>query len=145
MYLKQTEEGAVDLENLLAILQEKLLHNNIGVQDVNSFDQIAAQKYAKIFQYLDIPVTSPAKFWGRTHMSLHLVLDKFLVYMLRLLVDKGGSSDEQLLEWWENCKAGGSRYFFVRKWMDDNADGNDDVLTVFKYFTEIGIPFEQFE
>lgn len=49
MYLKLVKEGARDLEDLFAVLQNAMLHNNIEVQDADSFERLANQKYSKIF------------------------------------------------------------------------------------------------
>ena len=37
-------------------------------------------------------------------------------------------------------------HFFVFKWIEDNAEtDDDDVLTVFRFYTEVGVPFAKFE
>ena len=66
--------------------------------------------------------------------------------MLRFLLDENDGTDEQLLRLWEGGKVKKEQYFFVLKWIEDNAAvDDDDVLMVFRFYTEIGITFAQFE
>lgn len=48
MYLKLVKEGANNLGALFTMSHDTLLHDNIGVQSVDSFERLVNQRYSKI-------------------------------------------------------------------------------------------------